>query len=485
MEHTECHNGGHECVPAYLRASRPLRIFTELYVGIERNKIRDIERTIELITAKHSLTSPPGDITLEEEIRDVWAMLFDFVIHTKFNNPMLDSAVLLLINLTHSVPITQEVHDPNSKIPQIIRNLNKVWKDATGKDMKIFVKKRKPTPKTRESSDGGDPPSDTSEGGILLPTTEEDSDKPDDTNKENGKAGKQDENENCTSTGATLPDSDKNGVSGTEVPIVREIIRVDGHALWTELPLLHTYLDAQFLKIGRLERKQRCSLTSFLGRIIAGGLGYQYFSCMALWFIRETLETPRAIIEEEVGSDEDEYGSYSQEDEAKNKKRQAKEKRKREQDKYDTMDKVEKEFANLTLNDLLFPCITLFATCSKTLAALSVSSPTINGPGKNRLTNIGELATNFVKEKEEGFSIQRWMFWKSRLKKIASLGVQPLSRSARLAFNLLCNSGRFSGIELPGDREFMKRSLEYLPEQSSLVDLFNSDLNWIDEEICP
>lgn len=474
MEHTECHNGVHECVPAYLRASRPLKTFTELYIEIKRNKIRDIERHIELITVKHSLISPPGDITLEKEVLEVWAMLFDFVIHTKFNNPMLDSAVLLLINLTHSVPISQQVHDPNMKIPQSLRDLNKLWKDATGKDIKIFVNKRKPAPKTREPS----------EGEILLPTTEEDSDKPDDKN-ENGKAGKQTENENCTSTGATLPDSDKNEMSRAEVPMVREIIRVNGHALWTELPLLHTFLDRKFLMIGRLERKQRCSLTSFLGRMIAGGLCDQYFGCIALWFIRETLETPRAIIEEEEDSDEDEYGSYNQEDEAKNNKRQTREKKKHDQGKYDTMDMIEKEFANLTLNDLLFPCITLFATCSKALAALSVSKPIICGADKNRLTNIGELATNFVKATEVGFSVQRWMFWKSRLKKIANLGVKPLSGSARLAFNLLCNSGRFSGIELPGDKEFMKRSVEYLSEESTLVDLFSSDLNWIDEEICP
>ncbi|EFE42932.1 hypothetical protein TRV_02297 [Trichophyton verrucosum HKI 0517] len=475
MEHTECHNGVHECVPAYLRASRPLKIFTELYIEIKRNRIRDIERHIELITAKHSLVSPPGDITLEKEILEVWAMLFDFVIHTEFNNPMLDSAVLLLINLTHSVPISQQVHDPNARIPQSLRNLNKLWKDGTGQDIKFFVKKRKPTPKTREPS----------EGGILLPTTEEDSDKPNDKNEENGKAEKQAKNENCTSTGATLPDSDKNEMIRSEVPMVREIIRVDGHALWTELPLLHTFLDKQFLMIGRLERKQRWSLASFLGRMIAGGLSDQYFGCMALWFIRETLETPRAIIEEKEDSDEDNYGSYNQEGEAKNNKRQAKEKKKHDQGKYDTMDMIEKEFANLTLNDLLFPCIALFSTCSKTLAALSVSSPTISGAGKNRLTNIGELATNFVNATEEGFSVQRWMFWKSRLKKIANLGVRPLSGSARLAFNLLCNSGRLSGIELPGDREFMKRLVEYLAGEGTLVDLFNSDLNWIDEEICP
>ncbi|GBF65699.1 hypothetical protein TMEN_8417 [Trichophyton mentagrophytes] len=483
MEHKECHNGVHECVPAYLRASRPLRIFTDLYIETARNRIRDIERTIELINAKHTLISSPGDTTLKAEILEVWTMLFDFVINTKFNNPMLDSAVCLLINLKYSVPISQKVLNPNANLPQSIRNINKLWKDATGQDIKIFAKNTKPTPKKRVSTAGGDSPSDSSEGGILLPTTEENSDKPDD--KKKGKAGKKNSNENHTSVGATQPDSDKNRVGRTEVPIVREIIRVDGHALWTELPLLHEVLDRHLYMIGRLEREQRCSLTSFLGRMITVGLYRQYFGCIALWFIRETLETPRVIIEEEEGSDKDEYGLYIQEDEAKNKKRKAKEKKKHNQGKYDTMDNIGKEFANLTLNDLLFPCITLFATCSKTLAALSVKKPTIDGAGENRLTNVGELATNFVSAKDEGFSVQRWMFWKSRLKKIANLGVHPLSTNARLGFNLLCNSGRFSGIELPGDREFMKRSVKYLSEKSCLADLFNLDLNRIDEEICP
>ncbi|EFR04981.1 hypothetical protein MGYG_07984 [Nannizzia gypsea CBS 118893] len=471
MEHEECDDRSHNCLPAYFRGSRALRTITKMYLDSEAARIREVEEAIEWISSKESLR-PSGESILKKKVSNVWDMVYKFVISTDYDSPLLDSMVFFLVNLKNSPPVRQRVHDPETHLPKIVKDSNRIWKNATGQDLKIFVRKLKPSPKSSGFCEDGDPPSDTSEGGIQLPTTADTEKSDEGKAKAQEKAGQQNHDENNSSSGAVRLDTTKKTteeLNRVEVPMVNQTVQIDGMTLWNELPLLDDFLYHKFMGIGQLDRREKCSLAGLLGRMVAGGLCKYKFGCMALWLIRETLETPR-LVKLDDNPDEDGHGLEDQSDEDKSKKRQVKEKKKRQQNKTVTDDQLGKEFDKLSVNDLLPPCITLLDACGKNLAYLTKTKFTVRGLyDNNQWTRVGDLAADSVGEGEEGFSTRRWMFWKSRFKRLARLEIRPLSTEARRGLSILYDSGAKSGFEFPGDREYMRRSFEYLSRNGSLL----------------
>ncbi|CAG9971182.1 unnamed protein product [Clonostachys byssicola] len=181
----------------------------------------------------------------------------------------------------------------------------------------------------------------------------------------------------------------------------------DGNTFWTGLPLLSMCLTDEFTKRyyeKDYSKEQRDNMAGFIGRLLAAGF-YDGPALCALSLFRETLETPRPLVEDEI----------SKEDSAE---------------------------IHLPVEDLLDALTGLCHNSRFGLALLS-SSQTSETTARTIKTNpaeylhlsgLGELALQsgiIADFPPSGYSSQRWSFWVQRLAELTRCGIRSIEHEAK------------------------------------------------------
>ena len=181
-----------------------------------------------------------------------------------------------------------------------------------------------------------------------------------------------------------------------EVGFARELgslspydMTTDG-VLWSWLPFLVEDVSLAWLEnLMRLKTEERLNLAKFTARLVEAGVCAPELGFCAVFVLRETLETPRALKVTEYGE------------------------------------------SGTSVADLLPAAVAWFEFAGHRLAIYSgenVHDPLSGDHG--RLTGVGELARE-VGILDPGFSTKRWHFWQQRLEALSSVDDKEIREQAR------------------------------------------------------
>ncbi|KAM5474436.1 hypothetical protein MauCBS54593_002011 [Microsporum audouinii] len=477
MEDVKCDGDDHRFIQKYVHAIHSLRLITEMVQDIEGDKVRRIESAIDKLTVRYSFFMTPSDAQIRADVEFVWNMVYKLAVRTSFNNQCQEALVHLLVCVKHSPPVPRLKKEGQPPPSQKSRKPNLGEKKGQGSKAKV-----KP-PSTCSSSNS------SQSGGVPIPP------------EEGNIKGREEKK-----SGTSLPKDARavaEGVSARLDGVSNEAsnppstLQIDKMTLWQDLPYLDVYLLEKFTKLANLPLLERCNFAFFVGRMISASIDDYKFGLLALWLIREALEKPRTLNEVYSGDEDKDEESEAEETHTEGKKKgkgkkNGKGKAKRNDQKKQNQQQKQtkghnvngKSLDDLALNDLLPPCVALIESCGKKLAELSKKNITYKGENK-KWAVVGKLA-KAIGEDEAGFSLKRWMYWRTRLKSFIRYGLRGIVYDARRALNVLCNAGRMSGIRIPGDMEYFQNVVRYrIKHKGKDARDTNDDLQWVEDWVGP
>src|ERR1700759_2687773 len=118
------------------------------------------------------------------------------------------------------------------------------------------------------------------------------------------------------------------------------------------------------------------------------------------------------------------------------------------------------------MSDLLPSLVQWMKHSNHKLAALCVGNFNSLGlAGRDpSATSLGPLAKK-AHIAQEGFSVERWLFWRQRLGDLYLTGSQVVAKSARQCFELMALTGLDIGLNIPGEKKYLERLFEALDEE--------------------
>ncbi|KAF2807349.1 uncharacterized protein BDZ99DRAFT_465256 [Mytilinidion resinicola] len=179
---------------------------------------------------------------------------------------------------------------------------------------------------------------------------------------------------------------------------------------------------------------KQCNLAEFSAKVLTVGIYRDEIAVTALWYLREALET---------------------DDEAK-------------------------AFA------LLPAAVVWIENCRHTLLAFSATDQSYGTHSKPHLLAPGALARRAGVE-EQGFSMNRWLFWRRRLQDLSHNADSAIAKEAKKGFMAMIFCGRDLDYEVPGEMKFTEKLQAAMGEElvrsgKESVDGEDIDINvdWVD-----
>ncbi|KAL3425794.1 hypothetical protein PVAG01_02585 [Phlyctema vagabunda] len=173
-----------------------------------------------------------------------------------------------------------------------------------------------------------------------------------------------------------------------------EIATTSDGRIWSDLPFLVDEIRTAWSISISFPVAQRHNLSAFVARLASVGVRDPELCLVAIWILRDTLETPRplrrAVEANQSSSGEDQ----------------------------------------VTLADLLPAAMVWFRFCGHKIESLCITSQDFE-PG---LSETGELARAAQITPASGFSVARWEFWRNRLEDIICCGDDEIAQLALTAW---------------------------------------------------
>ncbi|KAI1980404.1 hypothetical protein LOZ53_000633 [Ophidiomyces ophidiicola] len=204
--------------------------------------------------------------------------------------------------------------------------------------------------------------------------------------------------------------------------------------LWCDLPYLaREFQDAWGNESASYSATERESLAALTAKLVAVGVCSDQLSGCALWFLKETLETERPL-----------RGPNSQ-------------------------DHPEQTNSEPSVVDLLPACDAWFQHGRFKLAQRSLVNfnPDVS-MWSNENIQMSSLPGGLALEAgvtQPGFSVKRWLFWRQRLKDFYDSGDAQIAGLARACFEEIVMAGMKVGLEIPGEREYLRNLFKALREE--------------------
>ncbi|CZR52826.1 uncharacterized protein PAC_02703 [Phialocephala subalpina] len=199
-----------------------------------------------------------------------------------------------------------------------------------------------------------------------------------------------------------------------------EAVTEEGTRIWTDLPYCVRDFRDEWLKSMDLSVKRRANLAALTARMAAVGIGGNDLTANALWLFREMLEIPRRLTRVDLGDE-------------------------------------------VPVEELLPACFPWLRLCGPKLVKLSFNNHTFPNLDP-QLTEPGELARK-ANIKDPGFSIDRWVFWRQRLKELGRCEHAQLAEGARGLYKNMIRQGLEAGVKIPGEAEYEKRVHAFMQQK--------------------
>jgi hypothetical protein len=157
-----------------------------------------------------------------------------------------------------------------------------------------------------------------------------------------------------------------------------EIATTSDGNIWSDLPFLVQEVQAAWKMSANLPFLERHNLSAFVARLASVGVRDPELGLVAIWILRDTLETPRPLT------------------------------RRRETNTGGSEEQV------ITIADLLPAAMVWFLYCGHKIESLCILNQNFESDSET-----GELAKRANVTPNFGFSIARWNFWSDRLEEIS------------------------------------------------------------------
>ncbi|KAF3492310.1 uncharacterized protein GIQ15_01827 [Arthroderma uncinatum] len=462
MEDVLCDREGHHALEHYFHLTESLRMITGIRLELERNKVQNIVNAIGEVTFRYSFYKKADLSQLRSDIEAVWDMVYTLAKNTDANSQYQDSLVYMLMCTRDGSPIRRPSHfgQPHAEECEKMQHCEKKGLGAKAESRSAS--------KTRESTDAVSEADEESEDAMSVDDDEE--------------AGVKLEGSNLSSSNNEISANgvaellDESTVKTKEDPNKEppSIVITDGMTVWSDLPYLDSFLRPRFFNLMALPMEKRCNFSSFIGRLVSVGADDYRFGQLALWLLRETLEVSRpgktdTIIPSEETGTEQNYKENKKKSQGPSKVKQT--------------EITQETYDNLPITEFLPPCVALLEQCGRKLSMLSERQLSFKAESckHKQWTSVGKLAEGVGAEKT-GFSLARWIFWRSRLRTLIMFGGGEIAEDARRAFNVITFVGRISGVDIPGDLWYFGNLVKYryrLPNTDPRDT--NDDLEWIDD----
>lgn len=154
-----------------------------------------------------------------------------------------------------------------------------------------------------------------------------------------------------------------------------EIATTSDGNIWSDLPFLVEEVQAAWkMNIPSVDRH---NLSAFVARLASVGVRDPELGLVAIWILRDTLETPRPLARREAGTSDSEEQLT-------------------------------------TVVDLLPAAMSWFLYCGHKIESLCILNQNFESESET-----GELARKANVTPDSGFSVARWTFWRDRLEEIS------------------------------------------------------------------
>jgi hypothetical protein len=167
---------------------------------------------------------------------------------------------------------------------------------------------------------------------------------------------------------------EKEGKEGQEM----EIATTSDGNIWSDLPFLVDEVQAAWKMSSKLPSVERYNLSAFVARLASVGVRDPELGLVAIWVLRDTLETPRPLS------------------------------RRRDSTTSDSEEQL------TTIADLLPATMAWFLYCGHKIERLCILNQNFESN-----SDTGELAKTANVTTNSGFSVARWTFWRDRLEEIS------------------------------------------------------------------
>jgi hypothetical protein len=155
-----------------------------------------------------------------------------------------------------------------------------------------------------------------------------------------------------------------------------EIATTSDGNIWSDLPFLVDEVQAAWRMSTSFPSVERHNLSAFVARLASVGVRDPELGLVAIWILRDTLETPRPLTKGEDTSDSEEQ--------------------------------------LITIADLLPVAMAWFQYCGHKIESLCILNQNFESDSET-----GELAKRANVTPNSGFSVARWTFWRDRLEEIS------------------------------------------------------------------
>ncbi|TGO65515.1 hypothetical protein BCON_0002g01000 [Botryotinia convoluta] len=172
-----------------------------------------------------------------------------------------------------------------------------------------------------------------------------------------------------------------------------EIASTSDGNIWSDLPFLVEEIRAAWTLSPSIPTVQRHNLSAFIARLASVGVRDPELCLVAIWILRDTLETPRPLTSGAKAPSHDSKQRLT------------------------------------TIADLLPAAIVWFQYCGHKIESLCI----LNQDFESGFSETGELAQKAQIMPDSGFSVARWIFWRDRFEEISRCGneeVAPLALKA-------------------------------------------------------
>jgi hypothetical protein len=165
-----------------------------------------------------------------------------------------------------------------------------------------------------------------------------------------------------------------------------EIATTSDGNIWSDLPFLVDEVQAAWRMSASFPSVERHNLSAFVARLASVGVRDPELGLVAIWILRDTLETPRPITKREDTSDDEQL---------------------------------------ITVADLLPATMAWFLYCGHKIESLCILNQDFESDSET-----GELAKRANVTPNSGFSVARWIFWRDRLEEISHCGDEEVAALA-------------------------------------------------------
>jgi hypothetical protein len=172
-----------------------------------------------------------------------------------------------------------------------------------------------------------------------------------------------------------------------------EIATTSDGNIWSDLPFLVDEVQAAWRMSASFPSVERHNLSAFVARLASVGVRDPELGLVAIWILRDTLETPRPITKREDTSDDEQL---------------------------------------ITVADLLPATMAWFLYCGHKIESLCILKQDFESDSET-----GELAKRENVTPNSGFSVARWIFWRDRLEEISHCGDEEVAALASKAWGTM------------------------------------------------